>query len=153
MSEPRLSQVIDGFHLYSFYAGVNFAFAEVVSFGCKKLALSSPYTDEELEALLEPTKIVTEKYGVPIYVERNFLTTRLFDPAFTEGKSVILIAQNQEVIDEYLALKKLKEKAIKEERLEEVEDEIAWRFGRLLSYSDEAIRRLLSRRSGQNDGG
>jgi len=148
MSEHKLSRVIEGFDLHSYYAGVNFTFAEVVSLGCKRLALSSPYTDEELEALLEPTRMAAGEYGTPIYVERDLLTTRLFDPALTEGRSVILIAQNQGVIDEYLALKELKAKAVEEGRLGEVEEEVAWRLGRLLSYSDEVIERLLARSRG-----
>jgi hypothetical protein len=146
-----LSQVIDGFHLNSFLAGVNFAFAETVAYGAKKLALSEPCTDAQLEALLEPTRIVARKHDLAKYVEREFLTTKLFDPAFTEGKRVILIAQNQNVIDEYLALKERKEKAVADDTLEEVEEEIAWSFGRLLGYSDEAIRRLMSKQA-ERDG-
>ncbi len=145
MSEHRLSHVINGFHLDSFYAGATFAAAEVVSLGCKKLALSSPYTDKDLAILLEPTRMAAEEYGLTIYVERDLLVTRLYDSVLTKDKSVILIAQNQGVIDEYLALKKLKERAVAEGRLEEVQDKLAWEFGRLLSYSDEAIKRLLSR--------
>ncbi len=145
MSEHRLSHIINGFHLDSFHAGATFAAAEVVSLGCKKLALSSPYTDEDLTVLLEPTRIAAEEYGLVIYVEKDLLVTRLYDPILSKDKSVILIAQDQRVIDEYLDLKKLREKAIAEGRLEEVQDKLAWEFGRLLSYSDEAIRRLLPR--------
>lgn len=142
-TEHRLSKVIDGFHLYSFYAGSISTAAEFVSSGCKKIALSSPFTDEELAVMIDIAKIESEKYGVPIYVEKDFLTTNLFDAAFTEGKSVIFIAQNQETLDEYFELKKFKQQAIDRGNLADVEDEIAWRFGRLLSYDDDAIKRLL----------
>jgi hypothetical protein len=152
MSEDILSHVIDGFHPDSFHAGVNFAFAETVSYGAKKLALSEPYTDEQLEALLEPTRVVAGKHDLPIYVEREFLTTKLFDPAFTEGKRVILIAQSQEIIEEYLALKARKKRAVADDTLEEIDEEIAWSFGRLLGYSDEAIRRLLSKQAERSRG-
>ena len=57
---------------------------------------------------------------------------------------VIFIAQNKKVLDDYFALKKLKQQAIDEGRLEEVEIEIAWTFGKLLSYSDEYISQLIS---------
>ncbi|MCP4606510.1 MAG: hypothetical protein GY847_39380 [Proteobacteria bacterium] len=118
MSEHRLSRVIDGFHLDSFHAGATFAAAEVVSLGCKKLALSSPYTDEDLTVLLEPTRMAAEEYGLTIYVENDLLVTRLYDPVITKDKSVILIARDQRVIDEYLDLKKLREKAIVKRQLE-----------------------------------
>ena len=85
-------------------------------------------------------------------VEREFLTTKLFDPAFTDGKRVILIAENHDVIDEYLALKRRKERAVAENTFEEIEEEIAWSFGRLLGYSDEAIRMLMSRQAERRRG-
>jgi hypothetical protein len=43
-----------------------------------------------------------------------------------------------------MALKEFKRKAVEEGRFTEVEKEIAWRFGRLLSYTDETIQRLLA---------
>jgi len=143
--EHKLDGVIDGFHLNSYYAGTAFMAAEIVSYDIKKIALSPPYTEQELEEMLGVTKMAADEYGLPIYVEKDFLTTLLFDESLTEGKSIIFIARNQEVLDEYFALKKLKQKAIKEGRLEKVQKELAWSFGRLLSYSDSAIRRLLSR--------
>ena len=142
-AEHRLSHVLDGFHLYSYYAGSISTAAEFVSCGCKKIALSSPFTDEELAVMINIAKIESEKYGIPIYVEQEFLTTQLFDTAITEGKSVIFIAQSQKILDEYFALKKFKQHAIEQGNLADVEDEIAWKFGRLLSYDDETIKRLL----------
>ncbi|MCP4709418.1 MAG: hypothetical protein GY869_12395 [Planctomycetes bacterium] len=145
VSDHPMSEVIEGFDLYSYYAGINTYAAEIVSYNCKKIALSAPYTEEEFEALYEPTRRSVEQYGVVMYVERDFLNTLLFDP-LDEDVIVIFIVQNQKVLDEYLALKELKHQAIEDSRLAEVEEEIAWKFGRLLSYDDETIKRLLSRR-------
>jgi len=142
--EHRLSGVIEGFHLYSYYAGSAFTAAEFVASDCKQLALSAPYTEEELETMLSLTQIAAEEYGLPIYVEKDFLTTPLFSPALTKGKAVIFTALNQGVIDSYLALKEKKQEAERQGRLSEVEEELAWSFGRLLSYSDDVIRRLLA---------
>ena len=47
------------------------------------------------------------------------------------------------MLDDYFALKKLKQKAIDEGQLAEVEREIAWKFGKLLSYSEKNIERLI----------
>ncbi len=142
--EHRLSEVIEGFHLYSYYAGSAFTAAEFVASDCKQLALSAAYTETELEAMLDLTRMAAEEYGLPIYVEKDFLTTPLFSPALTEGKAVIFTARNQGVIDAYLALKERKEEAVRQGSLSEVEEELAWGFGRLLSYSDDVIRRLLA---------
>jgi hypothetical protein len=145
MSSQILSQTIEGFHHPSYYAGITCAFAEVVAMGCKQLALSSPYSDDELAVMLEPTRITAQAYGLPIYLERDLLITQLFDVAIAQGKTVVLIAQNQTVIDTYLSLKQLRAEASAVHRLTEIEAELAWRFGRLLSYSDAMIRQLLSR--------
>ena len=143
-SNHKLSGVIEGFHLYSYYAGSIFTAAEFVSAGCKKLALSAPYTEEEVAAMMEPIKMASEEYNVPFYVEKDFLTTILFSPLLTEGKTVLFIAQNQNVLDDYFELKKYKQKAMEEGRLAEVEKEIAWKFGNVLSYSEENILRVIA---------
>jgi hypothetical protein len=70
--------------------------------------------------------------------------TPLFSATIAKGKTVILFAYNQDVLDEYLAIKAFREKAISEGRLEEVEEKLGWRFGRLLSYTDDTIERLLN---------
>jgi hypothetical protein len=137
-------KVIEGFHLLSYYAGTISTSAEFVSYGCKKLALSATFSDEELAALLKHAEQKATEFGIPTYVERELLVTRLFSPTVAEGKTVILFAYNKDVLDEYFALKAFRKKAIQEDRLSEVEEEIAWRFGRLLSYTDETIKRLLS---------
>jgi hypothetical protein len=79
-------------------------------------------------------------------VDDDFLETRLFDPEHTRGKRVIHIASEQATIDEYKALREEKRRCAEEGTLtDEVEIEIARGLGRLLSYSDEAIEKLLSR--------
>jgi len=137
------SKLIQGFHLPSYHAGSISTSAEFVSYGCKKLALSAPFTDEEMDVLLKHAQQKAEEYAIPIYMEKELLVTRLFSPTIAEGKTVILFAYNQDILDEYMALKEFKRKAVEDGKLEEVEEEIAWRFGRLLSYMDETIDRLL----------
>jgi hypothetical protein len=92
----------------------------------QKLALSAPFTDDDIDVLLEHAQQKAEEYGIPIYVEKELLVTRLFSPRVAEGKTVILFAYNQDILDEYMALKEFKRKAVEEGRLEEVEEEIAW---------------------------
>lgn len=144
MSEHPLINIIEDFDLISYYAGVNFAFAEVVALGCKSLALSTPYSEEELKLMLKPTKIAAEKYGILYFVEDKLIITKLFKEEITKNKVVILLAHDQGVLDEYFELKKLKKKSEQLGYPENLELEIAKRFGHLLSYDDATIKRLLS---------
>jgi hypothetical protein len=136
--------VIEGFHLMSYYAGSISTATEFVSYGCKKLALSAVLSDEEVAILLPHAENKAAEYGIPFYVEKDLLVTPLFSPTIAQGKTVILFAYDQGVLDEYFAIKASREKAIAEGRLADVEEGLGWRFGRLLSYTDETIERLMS---------
>ncbi len=142
--EHPAAKVIEGFHLMSYYAGTISTSTEFVSYGCKKLALSATLSDEELSVLLPHAEQKAKEYGIPIYVEKNLLVTPLFSPTIAQGKTVILFAYNQDVLDEYFAIKTFRNKAVAEGRLGDVQEELGWRFGRLLSYTDETIERLLN---------
>jgi hypothetical protein len=104
----------------------HFDFCGIRQLWMQKLALSAPFTDDDIDVLLEHAQQKAEEYGIPIYVEKELLVTRLFSPRVAEGKTVILFAYNQDILDEYMALKEFKRKAVEEGRLEEVEEEIAW---------------------------
>jgi hypothetical protein len=127
----------------SYCLGMIFAFSEVVGSGVKPLALSPPLEPDEAEALLPPTRTIADQFGIQLQVDDAVLTTRLFDPAFTAGKTVILMAADQAVLAEYAALKAARGLAGDLGRSPELEEELACRFGRLLGYSDDAIARLL----------
>ena len=59
---------------------------------------------------------------------------------------MIHIAAERETLDEYGRLKELRKCSLEGSALtEEVELELAWGLGILLSYSDEAIRGLLAK--------
>jgi len=144
MPSSDLEESIRGFHAHSYYAGVNTAFAEVVAAGCKRLALSSPYDRETAELMREPTRIAAREYGVELQEETDLLVTRLFPRDVAAGKTVFLIARDEAVLAEYAELKEMRRRCDANGCPEQDELEIAWRLGRLLSYSDEKIRGLLS---------
>ncbi|MFC1565146.1 hypothetical protein ACFL6G_09440, partial [candidate division KSB1 bacterium] len=52
INKSDLNKMIENFNMHSFYAGATYAAAEFVSAGCKKIALSSPYTEEDLAVML-----------------------------------------------------------------------------------------------------
>jgi len=137
--------MIEGFDLVSYYAGINMAFAEVVGAGCKRLALSSPYDPELAEKMMEPTRVAAETYGVELKVETDLLKSKLFPVDIAEGKTVIIIAQGREALDEYMRLKEMKRESKAKEHPAEMEFDIARAFGRLLSYSEEKIEALIEK--------
>ena len=144
MSHP-LSKIIPGFDLHSYYAGINMAFAEIVGAGCKQLALSSPYSHEVAEEMLEATEYAAKEYNVELMVEPELIVTKLFPSDIAKDKTVILIAHDQSVLDEYKMLKKLKKYSDEEGNPHDLEVEIAQRFGKLLSYDEANVNRLLEK--------
>ena len=123
------------------------AFAEVVDNGCKRLALSSPMTREQFASVIEDIREIAAKRDLILHVDDEFLETILFDHEPIRGKTVIHIVAEQATVDEYLGLKEKKQKHREAGTLnKEVELEVAWGLGRLLSYDDDSIKRLLKKR-------
>ena len=129
---------------YDYNCGVIDAFNEVVRAGVKDLALSHPSSKDIIEKLLPFTQMITAKYGTQYEVEENLLITDLFPFSANKGKTVILFWKKNEVIEKYHCLKEKKQKAIHEGNYEEVRYEIAYEFGRLLSYSQESIEKFIA---------
>lgn len=145
MTDHPLGKIVPTFDLHSYHAGINMAFAEVVGAGCKRLALSATYSHEFAKEMMAATEYSAKEYNVLLHVEDKLLVTKLFPADVAKDKTVIMILQNQEVLDEYLALKKLKEESNTKGNPDEIEFEIARKFGKLLSYDDASIERLLSK--------
>ena len=136
----------DGIDKRSYRLGGIGAFSEVVGAGVKKLALSSPMTPEEMDALMDEASKIADRNGVKLHRETDFLVTDLFPASVTEGKHVLLIYLDP-VKEEYMALKARKERLLANQAYEgEASQEIAREMGRLLSYSDEKIDALLATR-------
>ena len=130
----------------SFQLGMIYAFAEIVSSGCKRLALSPALTLDEFVILWDDVQKISKEFGLKLMIDDDFMTTKLFNPEYTKGKRVIHIAVDQETLDEYQNLKELKMSSIEKRSLtEEIELELAWGMGKLLSYSDKAIEGLLEK--------
>jgi hypothetical protein len=127
----------------SYQLGVIGAFAEVVGAGVKKLALSSAMTPAEMDALIEEAEKIVARNGALSWREEDFLVTDLFPEEVTAGKHVLLIYLDP-VKDEYFALKEEKVRLIAEGLYDgEARLEIARKMGRLLSYPESRIEKLL----------
>lgn len=127
----------------SYNLGIIAGFAEVVGAGVKQLALSAPLPPEEMDALIEEAERIAARNNVEIYCEDDLLVTELFPAELTEGKHVLLIYKGR-TLEKYLQLKAEKR------RLEQAgeyqgraREEVARKFGRLLSYPKEKIDELL----------
>jgi len=130
----------------SYNLGMIYAFAEVVGSGVKRLGLSPPLTETEYENVIDDTRLIAEEYGVTLHTDRGFLETLLFNPEYTRGRIVIHLADSRETLDEYLRLKERKRRLEESGELTRMkEEEIARGLGALLSYSEEAVERLLEK--------
>ena len=125
--------LIPSFDPTSYYAGITTAFAEVVAAGVKQLALSHPYTAEELAMMEEPTKLIAKEHGIKMHVEDDLLVTLLFPADVAKDKFVIFLMRDDAIWEQYQGLKSSPMSP----------EDIAWEFGRLLSYDPNSIQRML----------
>jgi len=143
LEDHWLASHVKDFNLDSYHLGMIYAFAEIVGSGVKPLALSPPLTREEYTRLKGPIRLMADEYGLHLLVDDDFLTTKLFSPAFTEGKVVVHMVKDTSIIERYKGLKELKARRRSDDNLIEFEDEIARCFGRLLGYDEATIEDLL----------
>ena len=128
----------------SFNLGMVYAFAEIVSSGVKHLALSPALSEQDFNEIIEDIRLIAKEFCLPTYVDQDFLETKLFNPLYTRGKIVVHLAAKDSFIEQYKALREKKKKHVEEGTLtDEAQLTIAWEFGRLLSYSNEAIEGLI----------
>jgi len=104
-------------------------------------------TREQFDSVIEDIREVAAKRDLILHVDDDFLETILFDHEPIRGKTVIHIVAEQATVDEYLGLKEKKRRHAEAGTLtDDVEHEVAWGLGRLLSYDDDSIKRLLRKR-------
>lgn len=133
----------------SYNLGIMGGFAEVVRLGVKKLALSEVMTAEEMDGVMEDAEIIARRNEVLIWRETDFLITDLYPQDVAEGKHVLLIYTG-DTLDEYLAIKSDKSELIASNNYEgQAREDIARRFGQLLSYPDEVIDDLIEKQTGK----
>lgn len=137
VEEPPVDQ-------YSFRLGAAAAFSEMVSFGNKKLALSSAVSPEEMAQLKVGYDRVISEQGALYTLEPELIVTDLFPANIARGKQVLLIYKNPSTLEGYLALKNDKEAlVVSGDYTGEARKEIALRFGRMLSYPDSTIEEKI----------
>ena len=125
-------------------------FAEMVRVGVKTLALSAPMTPDEMDAFVDDAERIAQDEKVVLYREKELIVTDLFPADVAVGKHVLLIYKGA-TLDEYLALKRRKSELVASGCYTgDARRDIAWQFGRLLSYPDANIEDLIDKNSGSD---
>lgn len=136
---------------YSFALGVCEAFCEVIRAGVKRIALSHPFTESELQkelhgqAFLNACDAIAAQYGCSAYFLQEPVLTDLFPVSLDRGKQNVVFYRDPADIEELLAIQ-CERNALQDagHYTGEARRALAVRFGRLLSYSEEAIERYLA---------
>jgi hypothetical protein len=122
-------------------------FAEVVRLGVKKLALSEVMSPEEMDGVMDDAEVIAIRNEVLIWRVTDFLDTDLKPQDVADGKHVLLIYTG-DTLDEYLAIKSDKAALVANNQYEgQAREDIARRFGQLLSYPKEVIDNLLEQQA------
>lgn len=129
---------------YARQRGTVSGFAELVNAGVKQMALSSVMTKSEMDEFLPLATEEAAKYNVEIYRESDLIVTDLFPQDVAKGKDVLILFQGL-TKNAYLKLKEDQKQYQADGDYSETErQDIARRFGRLLSYTPRKINKLLS---------
>lgn len=130
---------------YSFHCGIIDCFNEIVGAGVKRLALSEPVDSAEECRSYQPfVEETCRKYGTRFYFEPDSLVTDLFPKELNAGRAHYVFYREDGDLREYLAIRSEKKALIAAGAYHgERRRALAYRFGRLLSYTDEVIARKL----------
>jgi hypothetical protein len=130
----------------SFQLGMINCFVEMVACGVKKLALSPPLLPEDYQKIQQTSERIVQGFNIKSYLERSLLVTDLQTPDFTKGKWSILYFRSNDVLENYLELKKKKEKLQAAGKYDKAaRKEVSREFMRLLSYTEDVIEEKLSK--------
>ncbi|MBT8080255.1 MAG: hypothetical protein KJO31_16870 [Gammaproteobacteria bacterium] len=129
----------------SYLLGILGGFAEIVRLGVKELALSEVMAAEEMDEFMAAALEVAERNEVQLYRETDLLVSDLYPADIAAGKHVLLVYTG-ETLHKYLAIKADKDELVRMGSYEGAQrEEIARRFGQLLSYPEKVIDDLIAR--------
>lgn len=131
---------------FSYKLGAADCFCEMVRAGVKQISLAHPCDSrEERDSFLPEFEKLCEEYGVKMYCEDEGFLTDLFPVSLNKNRYNVIFYREDAVLREYLDLKEEKAKAQQTGAYTpEKRHDIAYRYGKLLSYTDEAIERLIA---------
>jgi len=131
----------------SYNLGILGGFSEVVRLGVKKLALSEVMSPAEMDAMMDDAMVIAKRNEVQMWRETDLIVTDLYPADVATGKHVLLIYVG-DTLDDYRTLKADKATLVATGKYSgEAREEIARRFGRLLSYPDNIITDLIKKQT------
>ncbi len=126
--------------LFSYNLGVIDCFAEMVKAGIKPLALAHPFKSKDARSEYLPyVAKISSDYQIFYYLDDDPLISDLFPVSQNKGTYNIIFYRRKEDIENYQKLKILKDEAIRNGIYDEIREDIAYRFGRLLGYPTQNI--------------
>lgn len=137
---------MDNIDKFSYKLGAADCFCEMVRAGVKELALAHPCdTREERDSFLPEFGKLCAEYGVKLYCEDEGFLTDLFPVSMNKDRYNVIFYAEDAALEAYLALKQEKQKLVETGAYSgEKRHEIAFRYGKLLSYQDQRIERLIA---------
>lgn len=143
-------RVVDSF---SKVVGSMSTFNEMISCGAKNLALGHPTSDPDLrDEYMKQAELICAERGTQCCKEDGGFVTDLFPAAMNHGKYNILFYRDEKYRDKYFALKQRKEALLAAGKYAGLERyRLAYDFGLLLSYSHEAIERMMTANTDKED--
>ena len=101
----------------------------------------------EMDAMMDDALVIAKRNEVQMWRETDLIVTDLYPADVALGKHVLLIYTG-DTLDEYLALKADKTALVATgDYSGEAREEIARRFGRLLSYPENIIDDLIEKQT------
>ena len=131
--------------LYSFNCGIIDCFNEIVGAGVKRLAFGAPAPSVEACGIyLDFVKMACQKYGTSYYLESDSLVSDLFPKEKNAGCAHYIFYHSDRALQEYLEIRAQKAALIAAHAYRgDARRAFTYRFGRLLSYTDEDIARKV----------
>jgi len=128
----------------SYEIGATAGFCELVNYGVKQLGLGVPMRPDKMDEYMPYIKKVAEKHGVKIYRETDLIDTDLFTAGIADGYDVPLIYTGS-TLTQYLSLKEDRKRLEEDGKYHgQAREDIARRFGRLLSYTPRTVNNQLT---------
>lgn len=150
VSETTVAQDLDPANYTTdniyYHVGAVSGLGETIKYDLKKIGLSAPMTEDVIDTYEPIFRQAIERQGIKYYREEDFLVTDMFPEERTNGKILLVLYKDDEVLAAYFEVKKFKQKLIDEDKYDlAARREVATRFGKLLSYHDEQIEFFLKR--------
>ena len=121
------------------------AWCEAVKNEAKEMSLSAPFKPGEYETIVPYMKEQADRNGIRFYHEKELIITDLFGDMDLSGIWVFIIYKGPETLEKYIKLKEDRTKLLEAGKYAgAARREIAFRFGRLLGYSDLMINEKWS---------